>query len=96
MDPEAPRFAALLGGQRDLGVGLLAELPGGFQALEGGAELDSGLGDEVIEGPDLQRLGPGRRPDVDVEAGESGVGGAEGAAGVADPGLLALPTSGRE
>ena len=63
--PKRPASPRLLLGERDLGVDLLAVAPGGGQALEGGAVVEAGLGEALVEVVDLERLGAlraARRP----------------------------------
>ena len=62
VEAEAPPPRRLLLGKRHLGVDLLAVAPGRGQALEGGAVVEADLGEALVEGLDLERLGARRRP----------------------------------
>ena len=65
MDGKAPRLGSLLLGERDLGIDRLPVSPGRGQPLEGGAVLEAGIGEALIETGGLERLGgrggPGRQ-----------------------------------
>ena len=72
MDAEALGFRGLLGVEGDLGVGVIAVLPGSLEALEGGAVVEAGCGGGVIEALGLDRLGARWGPGGGVEAAGAG------------------------
>ncbi len=64
---------------------LLTPSPGGPQPLEGGAVVEAGFAQKVVQVRDVDALGPGRRPLPHELAGNVPRGGFDHAYRVADP-----------
>ncbi len=80
--------AALVVGERDLGVHVVAEPPRGPQAAERGSVVDTGRGEVLVAPDQVDRLGTGGRPLPQPVRGPVGVG--HRAGGVhCPPGVLA-------